>query len=96
MTLTMKNEINREVTRKCIYSGEILPVSKLVRFNKNKEDLIEIDWNQTKKGRGAYVKKDKDIILEALTKKALSRAYRMNLERSFYEKIIEEVKKYGW
>ncbi|UUD36721.1 Putative transciprtional termination factor [Mycoplasmopsis californica] len=89
-----KTETN--VTRKCVYTNQILPVSQLLRFNKNQANNIEIDWNNSLKGRGAYIIKNKDKILEALKRKILHKAFRMNVPQEVYTKVTKEVEEYGW
>ncbi|WP_027334111.1 YlxR family protein [Mycoplasma elephantis] len=89
----MKTEIR---TRKCVFTNQILSIDQLLRFNKNKNNEISIDWNNSLKGRGAYIIKNKKIILEALNRKILHKSYRMNVSQDVYTKVIKEVEEYGW
>ena len=93
MILPMKIENN--VTRKCVYTNQILPITSLLRFNKDKNNQIKVDWNNQLKGRGAYLIRNKEIILQALNKKIINKAFRMNVDKTIYNEIIKEVEEYG-
>lgn len=86
----------KQITRKCVYTNQILPIDQLIRIAKNKDNSIKIDWNNQLKGRGAYIIKNKAIILEALNRKVLHRAFKMNVSQNIYQTIITEVENYGW
>ncbi|MDJ1646407.1 YlxR family protein [Mycoplasma phocimorsus] len=89
-------KIENSITRKCVYTNQILPIDSLLRINKDKNNIIKVDWNLQLKGRGAYLIKDKNIILQALSKKIINKAFRMNVDKTIYNEIIKEVENYGW
>lgn len=74
--------------RTCIVTKEKVPKQELVRVVKNKDGLIFIDLTGKANGRGAYLKKDIDVILKCQKNKLLDR----HLECSIPNEIYEELK----
>ena len=51
--------------RSCVITKEKFPKKELIRVVKTKEGNVEIDLTGKMNGHGAYLKKDKDVILKA-------------------------------
>ncbi|WP_029608544.1 YlxR family protein [Mycoplasma simbae] len=81
------------VTRKCIVTGQIKPVDELIRIDfDRKNNQINLDLAQNKKGRGAYfILSDQNWELVWKTK-AFNRSFRTNIPREFYLHIEEQLK----
>ena len=50
---------------------------------------VEIDLNGKMNGRGAYLKKDKDVILKAKQTKVLEKHLEVKIDDEIYEKLLE-------
>ena len=75
--------------RRCVVTKEQLPKVELLRIVKNKENEIFVDLTGKANGRGAYIKKDVNVLKNAKDKKILERA----LESQISEEVYEEIKK---
>ena len=74
--------------RRCVVTKEQLPKSELLRIVKNKENEVFVDLTGKAGGRGAYIKKDIEVLETAKNKKILDKA----LEVAINEEIYEEIK----
>ena len=75
--------------RRCVVTKEQLPKQELLRVVKNKENNVFVDLTGKATGRGAYIKKDVNVLKTAKDKKILERA----LETQISEEIYEEIEK---
>lgn len=73
--------------RSCVITKEKLPKKELIRVVRTKEGVV-IDLTGKQNGRGAYIKKDKDIINKAKTNKALNRALETDVPEKIYEELL--------
>lgn len=79
--------------RTCIVTKEHLPKKDLLRIVKNKENEVFVDLTGKSNGRGAYIKKDIEVLNIAKNKKILERALETSIDASIYaeiEKVITE------
>lgn len=77
--------------RKCIGCGEMFDKRTLVRVVKSPQGEISLDVMGKQAGRGAYVCKQAECLQKARKKKALERAFSVQIEDSVYEKMEEEI-----
>ena len=75
--------------RRCVVTKEQLPKSELLRIVKNKENEVFVDLTGKVAGRGAYIKKDVNVLKIAKDKKILERA----LETKISEEVYKEIEK---
>lgn len=73
--------------RTCVISKEKLPKNELIRVVRTPEQKIVIDETGKVNGRGAYLKKDAEIIEKAKKNKVLDK----HLEISIPEEIFDEL-----
>lgn len=73
----------------CIVTRNIVPISELFRVVRTKSGEVIVDISNNIKGRGAYIKKDKDVILKAKKKNLLSKALKTNVNEDIYQQLIE-------
>lgn len=73
--------------RSCVITKEKLPKKELVRVVRTPEGNIEIDETGKLNGRGAYLKKDIEVIKKARTSKVLDRILEVSIPESVYEKL---------
>lgn len=73
--------------RRCVVTKEQLPKGELLRVVKNKENEVFIDLTGKANGRGAYIKKDVNVLKIAKDKKILERALETQINTEVYEEI---------
>ena len=79
--------------RSCIITKEKLPKKELLRVVRTPEGEIVIDEIGKANGRGAYLKKDIEVIKKAKNNKVLNRVLEVEVPDSIYEKLEEIVQK---
>ena len=79
--------------RSCVITKEKLPKKELIRVVRTTEGEIVIDEIGKANGRGAYLKKDIEVIKKAKNNKVLNRVLEVELPNSIYEKLEEIVQK---
>lgn len=77
--------------RKCTGCGEMFDKRTLVRVVKSPDGEISLDLTGKKSGRGAYVCKNIDCLKRARKKRALERAFGVQIEDSVYDRMEEEI-----
>lgn len=73
--------------RRCVVTKEQLPKIELLRIVKNKENEVFVDLTGKANGRGAYIKKDVNVLKTAKDKKILERALETQINEGVYEEI---------
>ena len=73
--------------RTCVVSHEKLPKGELIRVVRTPEGDVVIDETGRINGRGAYVKKDKEVIEKARKTKLLEKALETTISEELYEKL---------
>ncbi|BCB03394.1 MULTISPECIES: RNase P modulator RnpM [Bacillaceae] len=79
--------------RKCVATGEMKPKKEMIRIVRSKEGEVSIDPTGKKSGRGAYLSKDKDVILQAKKKNTLANQLQAKIDESLYDELISLVEK---
>ena len=78
--------------RRCVVTKEQLPKSELLRIVKDKEGNISIDLTGKLNGRGAYIKKDIEVLNTARNKNILSRVLEVSIPEEVYNEIENIIK----
>lgn len=78
--------------RSCVVTKESLPKKELIRVVRDKEGNVTIDLTGKQNGRGAYLKRDLDVIKKAKKSKILERALGVNIPDSLYEELESMIK----
>ena len=73
--------------RTCVVSKEKLPKQELVRVVKNNENIVFVDLTGKSNGRGAYIKKDIDVLEKAIKSKTLERHLEIEIPNSVYDEL---------
>ena len=76
--------------RKCVGCGEMKSKKEMLRVIKTPEDLIELDSNGRKNGRGAYICFSKECLLKAVKNRGLERSLKISVPKEVMEKLSEE------
>lgn len=73
--------------RTCVITKELLPKKDLLRIIKNKENEVAIDLTGKLNGRGAYIKKDIEVLEKAIKTKILDKKLETTIPDEIYEEI---------
>ena len=87
----MKNK--KIVMRTCSVTKEKLPKSELLRVVRTPEGNVVVDTTGKVNGRGAYIKKDLEVLEKAKKSRILSRQLEVEISEDVYESIKEEKNK---
>ena len=77
--------------RTCVISKEKLPKKELIRVVRDKEGNVSVDITGKANGRGAYLKKDKEVIEKARNTKALEKIPEVSIPDSIYDELLENI-----
>ena len=78
--------------RTCVITKEKTSKNNLIRIVKDKEGHVFIDLTGKSNGRGAYLKKDFEVIEKARKTKALDRVLETTIPESIYEELNNIIK----
>ncbi len=78
--------------RRCVVTKEQLPKKELLRIVKDKDGNVKVDQTGKANGRGAYIKKDIEVLNMAKDKKILERALEIKINEEVYNEIEEIIK----
>ncbi|MBQ9520106.1 MAG: YlxR family protein [Acholeplasmatales bacterium] len=76
------------VLRTCVCSKEVCEKKDLFRIVRTPEGNVVVDLKGKANGRGAYLKKDKEIILKAQKSKVLDRHLEVSVPATIYEELL--------
>lgn len=74
--------------RKCVVSGERFEKKQLLRVVKTPEGEVIVDPSGKANGRGAYVSKNKEVILKAQKTKILERHLEVVVPEEVYQTLL--------
>ena len=77
--------------RKCVVTQVQYPKMDLIRVVLTPEDSVEIDETGRKNGRGAYLKRDLEVVELARKNRALERALRTKIDPSVYDDLVNYI-----
>ncbi len=86
----MKNK--KVPMRTCVVTKEKFPKSELVRVLRTPEGNVILDLTLKANGRGAYLKKDKDVINKAKKTKILNKTLETDIKDDIYEELLQLLK----
>ena len=85
---------NRKIPlRTCVVTKEQLPKKDLLRIVRDKEYNIVVDESGKVNGRGAYIKKDLEVLEKARQSKILEKKLECKIDESIYEEIKNIIEK---
>lgn len=76
------------VLRTCVCSKEVCEKKDLFRIVRTPDMQVIVDLKGKSNGRGAYLKKDKDVILKAQKSKVLDKKLEVSVPDSIYEELL--------
>ena len=78
--------------RTCIVTKEKTLKKDLLRVVRDKEGNVSVDTTGKANGRGAYLKRDAEVINKAKETKILDHALEVNIPDSVYEEMLNIIK----
>ncbi len=79
--------------RTCVVTREQFPKNELLRVVRDNEGKVSVDETGRMNGRGAYLKKDIEVLEKAIKTKVLEKHLECKIEDSVYDKIKEIIEK---
>ena len=79
--------------RTCVVTKEKIPKQELLRIVRTPEGNVMIDEGGKMNGRGAYIKRDVQVLEQARKKKVLERHLECSIDDSVYEEIKNVLEK---
>lgn len=73
--------------RTCVVSHEKLPKQDLIRVVRNNENQVFVDITGKSNGRGAYIKKDINVLDKAIKSKALEHHLEIEIPEEIYNDL---------
>ncbi len=86
-------KIKKIPLRTCVITKESLPKQELIRIVRTPEMTVVVDETGKKNGRGAYIKKDLEVLEKAKKSKILEKKLEVKIEDSVYEEIKKIIEK---
>ena len=77
--------------RTCVVTLEKCEKKDLLRVVRDNEGRVFVDDTLRANGRGAYLKKDKDVIEKARRTKVLERHLEVSIEDSIYDELLTKI-----
>ena len=79
---------NRKIPmRSCVITREKLPKGELLRIVKTPEGKVVVDTSGKMNGRGAYIKRDNQVLDKAKKSKILDKILEIDIPGEVYEEI---------
>ena len=79
--------------RTCVVTHEQFPKKELLRVVRDKVGNVTVDVTGKANGRGAYIKKDLDVLDQAIKTKVLEKKLECTIEDKIYEDIKNIIEK---
>lgn len=84
-------KIRKIPMRTCVVTREKYEKKDLLRVVRDNNGNVFVDDTNKANGRGAYLKKDKDVILKAKDSKVLERHLEVKIPESIYDELISKI-----
>ena len=78
--------------RSCLVTKEKLPKKELIRIVRTPEGNVIIDESGKANGRGAYLKKDLEVITKARKSKILNRVLEVEVPDALFDELVDMLK----
>ena len=73
--------------RMCVVTHEKYPKKELIRVVRNKDGEVIVDITGKANGKGAYLKKDKEVFEKARKSKVLDKILEINIPDNIYDDL---------
>lgn len=78
--------------RTCVITREKTLKKDLIRVVRDKEGNVSVDLTGKANGRGAYLKKDVEVINKARQTKALEKILEVQIPDTLYDELLNNIK----
>ena len=78
--------------RSCVVTREKLEKKDLIRIVKNNEGKVFVDLTGKANGRGAYIKRDLDVLNKAKNSKILDKHLEIEVPQEVYDELDKIIK----
>ncbi len=78
--------------RRCVGCGKARHKKELLRIVQSLNGQFEIDWQQKKPGRGAYICLNLECAILAKKKRGFHRSFQVDVPSSFYDDLIRALR----
>ncbi len=85
-------KVKKVPMRTCVVSKTSFPKEELIRIVRDKNNNVSIDLIGKAPGRGAYLSRDKEVILKAQKTKILEKKLDTDIPCEIYDELLELVK----
>lgn len=85
-------KIKKIPMRTCVITREKCEKKDLIRVVRTPEQEVKVDATGKMNGKGAYLKKDKEVIKKAKQNKILEKILEVKVEDNIYDELINLVK----
>ena len=85
-------KIKKIPIRTCVITREKCEKKDLIRVVRTPEQEVKVDETGKMNGKGAYLKKDKEVIKKAKQNKILEKILEVKVEDNIYDELINLVK----
>lgn len=79
--------------RTCVVTKESLPKQELLRIVRTPEGEVKVDETGKLNGRGAYIKKDLQVLENAKKSNILEKRLECKIDENVYEEIKKSIEK---
>ena len=80
-------KIKKIPMRSCVITKEKLPKNELIRVVRTVDNKVIVDSTGKVNGRGAYLKKDKEVFEKARKSKILEKHLECSIDSSLYDEL---------
>ena len=84
-------KVKKVPMRTCVVTHEKCEKKDLLRIVKNNEGVVFVDDTLKANGRGAYLKKDNNVIEKARTSKVLESHLVTKIEDKIYDELLTKI-----
>ena len=84
-------KIRKIPMRTCVVTREKCEKKDLLRVVRDNNGNVFVDDTNKANGRGAYLKKDKEVILKAKDTKVLERHLEIKIPESIYDELLKKI-----
>jgi len=84
------NKVKKIPLRKCVVTNERFEKKQLLRVVRSPEGVVSVDPTGKANGRGAYLKKDAAVILQAKKTKALERHLETPIPDTVFDDLLKK------
>lgn len=77
--------------RMCVVTHERFEKKDLLRIVRTKEGEVKIDLTSKMNGKGAYLKKDSEVIKKAQKNKILDRTLGVSIDDELYDEMLKNI-----